>query len=368
MDKIWNALRYGDSHTRKCVGSVILFIVIALVLIIVSAITGKFVLFMLGMLCGVVALIISQSFTLVDEKFVAEVDRKGTKDTVSAGIAKKKSLGEADANDDEEKDNAFSIDDRERRKEEKKLQESIAQFGHYNQQVLKKVKRKYHVRKDHRPILIDNSKTYHIKECPAFIWRVHNKVYILLLEKEPRRICVSRDMISHLEYVPKVRADKLQEYQEFKKDNLITSVFEGFIPDYFDFKDKNTKLKYKNLYGIYPDIQISNRSASQVMDLLYLNFMPKDKITESEKVNGYFKRVYSANILYKDRVYSITEYKDQVELILQEMCSAEMPAQEFYITLENLVNARFISQEYADHYTDVRNKLGRKTVSVTYSR
>jgi hypothetical protein len=96
--------------------------------------------------------------------------------------------------------------------------------------------------------------------------------------------------------------------------------------------------------------------------------MPEDKLTSSEKVNGFFKRVYAANILYRDKVYSITEYKDAVESALEEMCYAEIPATEFEITLENLERARFISQEYVHYYTEVRRHTGKKTVSTTYRR
>lgn len=372
MKRIWNALRYGDKETKKCIGSVIFFSVLGIVLMIVSGISGQFSLFILGMIAGVVAIIVSQSFTLVDDDFVAETGKNGEKDSVMT-VSAQKNGGSSLAKSNKENASApvekkESMQGKEKPKEidTSSDEDGKAELSHYNQHVIKKIKRKYRVRKDHRPVLIDNSKSYRIKECPAFIWRVHNKVYLLLLEKEPRRISISRDLIRHVDYVPKVRANRSMEYRAFEKENMITSVFESYLPDYFDSKAQNEDLKYKNLYQIYPDIQFSNRSIFQVMDLLCLNFMPEDKLTRSDKVNGFFKRIYAANILYKDRVYSITEYKGKVEQALKEMCYAEIPATEFEITLENLVKARFISQEYADHYTEVRKKLGKKTVSVTY--
>ena len=112
----------------------------------------------------------------------------------------------------------------------------------------------------------------------------------------------------------------------------------------------------KNLYTIYPDIWLTNRSAYAVMDLLCLHFMPRDKITESEQLNGFFKRIYAANILYRDRVYSIMEYKDSIEQALRDMCYAEMPEREFNTTLEQLIKGRLISDEYANHYREIRRK------------
>lgn len=352
MKKIWNALRYGDAETKKCIGSVILFALAAVGLVIAACISGRFYLFMFGLLAGAAAILISQTFTLVDDDFVAEVNREGEKSTVKTVSVEKNPAvyGKESAPKGTVKS-----------KESPDKEDDVAQFEHYNAQVLKKIKKKYRLRKDHRPIIIDSSKSYRIKECPAFIWRIHNKVYLLLLEKEPRRISISRDLIRNMGYIPGVKAEQGKEYIAFQKDNLVTGVFREYLPDYYDSREKNDKSKHKHLYTIYPDICISNRSAADVMDLLCLNFMPKDKITGSEKLNGYFKRIYAANILFKDKVYGITEYKEAVEKVLGEMCHAEMPEREFKVTLENLVKGRLISQQYADYYTELRIKLGTKT-------
>lgn len=370
MKRIWNALRYGDGETRKCIGGVLFFAVLALLFIVVSGIWGKFGLFIVGMLFSVVALVISQTFILEDDDFVAEVDKNGTKETVRSisvrknGVSSRKLSGgtENHSLQEEQKNQEKAL------KPEEDKEQIAASFSHYDRQMLRKIQKKYHVKKDHRPVIVDSSKSYQIKECPAFIWRAHNKVYLLLLEKEPRRICISRDLILHMDYVPHVRADRSKEYLAFQRENLVTSVFEGFLPDYFDSKANNRNLKYKNLYEIYPDIRFTNRSTAAVLELLCLNFMPKDKITQSEKLNGYFKRVYAAHILFQDRVYSITEYKESVEQILKELCYAEMPDQEFLITLENLVKGRMISQEYASHYRDMKEKIEGRSLRGAMSR
>ena len=52
----------------------------------------------------------------------------------------------------------------------------------------------------------------------------------------------------------------------------LRKVFEEYLPDYHDARLKNDPLKVKNLYTIYPDICVTNRSAYQVKDLLLLNF------------------------------------------------------------------------------------------------
>lgn len=359
MERIWNALLYGDSGTRRRLGSVILFCIAGIAFIIVSGVSGQFYLFVAGMLCGVAALILSQSFTLVDDDFVAQVGKDGKKDTVKSVSAVKNPKKTNDSAQSVQPDEELKTAEKylKEKKEKTTTGDESADFSKVNEKELKRIKRKYHVKKDHRPILIDNSQTYHIKECPAFIWRVHNKVNILLLEKEPRRIRISRDLISGVEYVPNVRANKQKEYLFFQKENLVTNVFEGFLPDYRSSKAKDPNLKYKNLYQIYPDIQITNRSIDQVMDLLCLDLLVKDKITESSQLNSCFKQIYIANILYKDRVYSISDYKEKVEKTLEEMCYMDLTYSEFVITLENLMKAGFISETYADYYTDVRSRV-----------
>lgn len=362
MKRIWNALRYGDFETRKCIGSVLAFSVASVGFIIASGILGTFYLFIIGLLFAVAAIIFSQTFTLVDDDFVAEVNRDGDKDMVRTVSVVKNGVSSKTMSEDPKNEVQSGKEEKNLRNGENykdsQREEPSADLGKYNAEILKKVKKKHHVKKDHRPIIIDSSKSFHIKECPAFIWRVHNKVFLLLLEKEPRRICIPRELIRHMDYVPGVRADRSKEYPAFQKENLVTTVFEGYLPDYYEEKT-NPALKYKNLYQIYPDIQLSNRSAAQVMDLLCLNFMPENKITRSDKLNGYFKRIYSANILLKDKVYSITEYKDEVEKVLKELCYAEMPEREFVVTLENLVKGRLISKEYADHYTEFKKKISK---------
>lgn len=360
MKKIWNGLRYGDTETRKCIGSVIGFSLAAVVCIVAAGLKGQLWLFAIAMIFGVIAIVISQTFTLEDEDFVAEVNRSGEKETVRAEMAQKNTR-EAVATEETENNteaagrNDDRMDAKPHAAEDKEKEIDI--YQHYDQHVLRKLKRKYRVKKDHRPIMVDESKTYRIRECPAFIWRGHNKVYLLLLEKEPRKICISRDLIRNMGYRPDVKVNMEEEYPAFRKENLITGVFREFLPDYMDSKVKNDPLKTKNLYSIYPDIMLTNRCAYEVMDLLCLHFMPKDKITDNERLNGFFKRIYAANILYRDRVYSILEYKNSIEKTLHDLCYAEMTDKEFEATLEQLLRGRLISGEYADHYRELRYKI-----------
>lgn len=385
MKRIWNALIYGDTETRKCIGSVIFFSVLAVVLIIIGGISGEFNIFIFGMLAVIVAIMISQTFTLVDDDFVAEVNKEGDKETVRSVSVQKNGLiygteskktsqsksskqntrqlhnmkKDVEVEAKEEEELVVPVEKTDKRKsnqEEEDELKDINRYANYNQKVMKRIKRKYHIKKDHRPIIIDSSESYRIKQCPAFIWRAHNKVFLLLLEKEPRKIVISREMIHNMGYKAGVKADKNNEYIAFQKDNLVTKVFEEYLPDYHDARLKNDPLKVKNLYTIYPDICVTNRSAYQVKDLLLLNFMPKDKITESDMVNGFFKRVYAANIMFKDKVISINEYKEEVELALREMCYAEIPKREYVLTLENLHKAKLISKQYVTYYIAMREK------------
>ncbi len=381
MKKIWNALIYGDFETKKCIGSVLLFSILAIVFIIISCINANFNMFIIGMLFVIIAIMISQTFSLVDDDFVAEVNKAGDKETIRTVSVQKNGLiygsGSTKPSVKTEKKNTSKDMKNSKDKKTKEKQEDILhkekkkktdsnkaddlqdinRYEKYNPKMMKRIKRKYHIRRDHRPIIIDSSEKYHIYQCPAFIWRAHDKVFLLLLEKEPRRITIPRELIHNMGYKPGVKAEREKEYIAFQKENLVTKVFEEYLPDYHDAKVKNDPLKVKNLYTIYPDICVTNRCAFQVKDLLLLNFMPKDRITQSEMLNGFFKRIYAANIMFKDKVYTIAEYKEEVEQVLKEMCYAEIPRREYILTLENLHKARLISKQYIQYYTTMRDEL-----------
>lgn len=385
MKKLWNALIYGDSETKKCIGSVLFFSILAIVLIVISGILGKFNVFIVGMIMAIVAIMISQTFSLVDDDFVAEVNKHGDKETIHSVSVQKNGLiyGGAHLQESVQKEKKSTIKDKKNYYKSENIEEGpmdmsspeeninpipqkadeiqdINRYEKYNQKMMKRVKRKYHIKRDHRPIIIDSSEKYQIKQCPAFIWRAHDKVFLLLLEKEPRRITISRELIHNMGYLPGVKVDREKEYVAFQKENLVTQVFSEYLPDYHDAKVKNDPLKVKNLYTIYPDICITNRSAFQVKDLLLLNCMPQDKITQSDMLNGFFKRIYAANIMFKDKIYTITEYKEEVEQTLKEMCYAEIPRREYVLTLENLYKARLISKQYIQHYTAMRDELSAR--------
>ena len=186
MKRIWNALIYGDNETRKCIGSVIFFSVLAVVLIAVAGFTSMFNLFIFGMLAAIVAIMISQTFTLVDDDFVAEVSKDGDKETVYSVSVKKNGLiyGQEPTSSKKKEANTLKgsnvsesvADPKDENKSTVKTDDlqDINRYAKYNQKMMKKVKKKYHVKKDHRPIIIDQSEKYHIKQCPAFIWRAHN--------------------------------------------------------------------------------------------------------------------------------------------------------------------------------------------------
>lgn len=204
MKRLWNTLLYGDRETRKCIGSVIFFVILALSLMIASGITAQVFLFIFGLIAGVVGLLISRSFTLVNDDYVAETGSKGEKDTVKAVTVQKKG-----GNKEEEKVETVQEEDTVRNKmiksemenEERvphirpdKLSEDMegiredTNYDHYDKQVLVKIKKKYRVRKDHRPILIDNSKSYHIKECPALYGEGIKRYFFCYWRKSQERL------------------------------------------------------------------------------------------------------------------------------------------------------------------------------------
>ena len=341
MKKIINAILYGDRKTREYILSVGILALLCIVFCVIGILIRNSILVLLALLSGIISFLISRSFTLVDVNYVAAKGSAGKKETVSASTVQTKK----ESKKENEKDVEVKEDE---------IVKPPTEYNQYHQKKIKRIFHKYHIKKDHRQIIIDESKEFRIRQCPAYIWRKNRSIHILLLEREPRQIVLPRSSVPYLEYARKVKADKEKEYIAFQKQSLIAMAFKEYLPDYYDSKSKD--IKYKNLYMMQPDIRVTNHSAKQLMDLLYLELHINDEITNKKQVSRYFKEIYQYHILLKDKVISITEYKDKVMEQLEQMSMREMSKEKFDTTIENLVSSHFISEEYAKYYKERRLK------------
>ena len=75
------------------------------------------------------------------------------------------------------------------------------------------------------------------------------------------------------------------------------------------------------------------------------------------KVNLFFKDAYKANIKLRDNVLDANGYADSITRILDDMAHSNISYAEFKDTLNLMTKNKLITDEYANHYMDVRNSL-----------
>lgn len=229
----------------------------------------------------------------------------------------------------------------------------------YDKRKIKRTLYKYKVKKDHRLVLVDYSKKYMIKQCPAYIWVADKQFNMLLLEEEPRHLAIPLGRIREITYLKKQSANVDTDYPMFHRNNLLTSVFRPYLPDYTHNTVASDKNSYKNLYGITGGIYFTNKSAKNLFDLLNVEFKVDDKVTTSSKVNVFFKDAYKANIMLRDSVIDANGYADSIANTLENMTKSTISYMEFKDTLNLMVKNKLITQEFASHYMGMWDKLKR---------
>lgn len=227
----------------------------------------------------------------------------------------------------------------------------------YTKKKIRKTLHKYKVIKDHRMVIVDRCDRLHIHQTPAYVWIQENQLHILLIEEEPRLLMVPLFRITEITYLKKQPAEPDKDYSIFKKSTILTECFRPYLPDYNQSNKTSDLTYYKNLYGITQGIYFTNNSAKNLFDLLGVDFYVEDKVTTSDKVNIFFKDAYKANIKLRDNILDANGYADSITKILDDMAHSTISYAEFKDTLNLMTKNKLITDEYANHYMDVRNSL-----------
>lgn len=320
MKKIINGMFHGSTHTKRFLWSMTFLIIGGLSLIIISALTGKLWLFIIALMLGIGALILSQSNTLQDS-------------TLSNGVASSKNINS--------KIDLSALED---------IPENQI-YAHMDENLIEQILIAYKVKPDHRMVIIDKSDKFKISQCPTYIWTDHGTLYLLLIEKEPRRIAIPLSAIDYITYQANVPIYLDSEYPQFKKESLIKKVFYPFLPDYH-----GEQRKYKNLYYICNDIAFTNSSINQLMDLVCAEFKVDDPLTKRSDTNQYFIECYQNGILLKDTVIPINVYKSKLTNTMEALVNSNMSNLEFGNTIKDMLTHRLITEDFAVYYTGLRTK------------
>ncbi len=302
---------------------------------------------------GSVPKVVAVSKVDIDYKAMLKKDIKESKKSLS----KKDKMSKADSEAQNNSGADGESDENEKRAKvvvpEPLTAETVKQ---YNLKRIKKTLHKYKVKRDHKLAIIDRCETYNISQTPAYIWVDGNEFHMLLIEQEPRHLVLSTFKVGRIKYLKKQPANINTDYEAFNTKSLVTDLFRPYLPDYNQSNVDSDLNYYKNLYGIGPGIYFTNNSAKQLINFFGFGMDVDDKVTESKRVNLYFKDAYKANIMVRDNVLDANGYADRISSILEEMAASNLSYNEFKETLNLMIKNKFITKEFGMYYMDVRDK------------
>lgn len=320
MRRIYNTMKYGSAYTRRMLLLCLISGIMTLGFVVFAVILSKMLLFF-GALIGVfVTLAFAQTL---------HMSEKAADDNIDMQHADEKTV-------------------------EKVVEKDIEA---YDRAAIKKVLKKYKVKNEHKMVLIDFCEKLKLYQTPAYIWVEGGKLHILAIEKQTRHIEIPLSHLQSVTYLKKQQCNPDIDYAIFKGNSIMAGIFRPYLPDYTRSTVVDDVTAYKNLYGIGPDIYFTNRSAANLFDLLGLPFDVDDNITNSNRVNIFFKNIYKASILYKDNVIDSAGYADRVSNILDEMAHSDISRAGFKDTLQLMIKNKLITREFAMYYMEVRDKI-----------
>ncbi len=344
MQKYIRGLLYGNRKTKCYLWGMTILFAITIITMVYAIAASSLEVGIIAIFAGVLALVLvnSISFQRLEhtennqkEQRVKNAEKKRGHNTDSNSLEAK--------NEDEE--NVAGKDDTQgqylRKYSEKKLQS-----------ILKENK----IKKVNVPVMIDCSGKYNIKQCPAYIWRDKNNFYLLLLEKQIRKIAIPLSTLQYIGYHPNVQANVKKDYKYFQESSFIGKMFEEFLPTYYNGQGRETYLYKKNLYSIAPDICFTNTSARNLMKILNLNVNIKHPSLDKEEYAQYYQLLYQYNILWKDGVITIKEYQNKIKQQLKSIADSMISAEEYRAMIMKFMKYRWITDEYADFFIGYKEK------------
>lgn len=255
---------------------------------------------------------------------------------------------------EESEQNNLEEDAKQEKKEEKEQKEpkgkpEDALVG-YDEQKLQHVFYKFKVRKDHRPIMIDSWEEKEVSQCPAYIWVHRGQLHMLVMESSAREITVPVAKVSTMKYIRGKICKAKKEYLQFRKESALAIVFAPFLPTYHEGMKNGKSVVYKNLFELGSGLRITNTSVKTIMDMIAPEFQVDDIIMRDVRYNDFFKEIYKAGILFRNKVLTTKEYRDLISDTLHKLVKTGVSEKEYENTLQSLYQHKLITEEYISFY------------------
>lgn len=339
MGQLKNTIKHGDSNTKLHIAGTIVMIVLALVCAVIFGLTVQIPYIIATVIFLIAAYIIGRNIGSVNDEAKYEDNQSVISDEKMFSKSGRNAADEAGAADEEDE-----------------ADENSDYMEQYDKKELKKLFVAYKVKKEHKPILIDMCQSKRVKQCPAYMWTNWGKVHFLLLEEKPRMFTTDISEVSRILFDKGVDAHPEDEYTELNKSKLVSQVFGGLVPAYYEVGRNMRTTTKKNLYTLGKDINLTAQSAKAAFEMLKCSF----DIPESSYPRGmestFVKDAYKQKILWQEGILQTQEYKDRLKYMIQGMAERDITAEAFCKNVEQLVERQIITQDYADYYLENRHR------------
>ena len=347
MQRIINTMFHGSGKARIFLWSVFIMILATICMTVVALATGSSVFGVGAVICGVATLVTSQSMSLQEMEKKQKKQQKEhrlTKEIVAARQREQDAIDSGSPMDSKEKEQA-----------------KARYLASMNEKKLKQLLKQHKVKQHHIFVMIDSFPKEHIKETPAVMWQTDHHIHLLLMNHTSKEITVAFEDIKGIMYRKNVEADREKDYASFRYSNFISKMYQKYLPEYQEQNQNGEIICYKNLFVIEPGISFTNTSMKGVIQILHnVPFLVDDSINTSPHHDEYFKEIYRYSILCKNNIFTLEEYRQRMEGVLEELVKAPITAQQFAKTLRDLNQYHLITSDYITRYSQIYLEARKK--------
>jgi hypothetical protein len=352
MEKIINTMFHGSFKAKLFLWSVFVMILATVLMGVLAAVMGMASFGAGAVVCGLAALITSQSVSL------QELNRKTKKPAKQKNRQQKtgKNISGSGTGNDPEGDHSLQqeIDEGAPVDSREKARAKARYLAAMNGKKLKQLMKDHKIKQQHIFVMIDSFPREDISQTPAVAWQTDTHLHLLILDSAAREFQIPFDDIKGIWYQNDVEADPETDYTAFQYANFISKMYRPYLPEYREVT-REGKLGYvKNLFTIEPGISFTNTSVKGVLQILPKTpLIVDDAINTSHHFDEYFKEVYRYSILCKNDIYTLEEYRHKMEEVLEALLTAPITGQEFSKSLHDMNRYHLITSEYVAKYTQI---------------
>ncbi len=349
IDKIIHTMFYGSFRAKLFVWSVFILFLVTVLLGVLAAVMGSTVFGVGAITCGAATLVTSQSMTLQD---LERKDRQGKKRPRDRKKEKRRDgEGGSDHKDRGEReaiDNGAPMGSKEHERAKARYLASM------NARKMKQLLKEHKIRQNHIFVMIDLYPQERISQTPAVMWRTDADLHILAIDAHAREFEIPLQDIKGIYYQKDIEADPETDYAPFQYTNFISKLYKPFLPEYREVSQDGKLVHVKNLFLIQPGISFTNTSMKGILQIVKnVPLLVDDALNTSQYVDEYFKEVYRDSILCKNGIYTLEEYRDKAEKVLDALLVAPMDRDDFSRSLRNMKRCHLITQDQMMKYMQI---------------